>query len=103
MRVLVTGAAGYFASQIIPALLADDRIDGVVATDREPLTLQAPKLRFAQRDLERDDPADLLASCEAVIHLAFRVERRPGEDTRAINVDAHQRFLREAALASEVL
>lgn len=103
MRVLVTGAAGYFASQILPALLADSRISGVVATDRQPIALRAPKLRFAQRDLVRDDPADLLASCEAVIHLAFRVERRPGEDLAAINVEAHQRFLREATQASEVL
>jgi nucleoside-diphosphate-sugar epimerase len=97
VRVLVTGASGYFGSQVVPALLEDPRVAEVVATDMVPTRFSHPRLSFVTRDLTGADPADLLAGIDAVVHLAFKVDRRPGEDVSGVNLDANQRFLRAAA------
>lgn len=105
MRVLVTGAAGYFGRSIIPGLLADPRIERVVGTDLLPVT-GAPHAGHAAYhhevlDLARACSADwvgLLRECDVVIHLAFQLAPRPGDDLRPVNVHGQKVFL-EAALA----
>jgi nucleoside-diphosphate-sugar epimerase len=96
MQVLVTGAAGYFGRQIVPALLADPRVTRVRAADLKATSASHPKLEGVAHDLTRDDPQSLLDGVDAVIHLAFQVERKPGDDPVDINVEAQARFLRAA-------
>jgi nucleoside-diphosphate-sugar epimerase len=103
MRVLVTGAAGYLGSLIIPALLKDDRITDVRGTDRLQAGPRGPndsRYEHVECDLVRADDgqlAALLDGVDVVIHLAFRMAPRPGEDLRPINVEAQTRFLTLAA------
>ncbi len=98
MNVLVTGAAGYFGGAILRTLVADPTVTGIVATDLVAPRLVDPKVRFERRDLLAEGAADLLAGIDAVIHLAFVVERRPGVDPSLLNLQAGRTFM-AAALA----
>lgn len=97
MQLLVTGAAGYFGRAILPTLAEDPAITGIVATDLAPPAFTHPKLRFERRDLVHDGAEDLLEGMDAAVHLAFVVERKPGQDHSALNVGAARRFLTAAA------
>ena len=102
MQVLVTGAAGYFGGAVLRALGDDPAVAGIVATDlRAPARLPA-KARFEARDLLAEGAHDLVAGMDAVIHLAFTVERTPGVDPAALNLEANRRFL-EAAVQAPAL
>jgi nucleoside-diphosphate-sugar epimerase len=103
LEILVTGAAGYFGGAVLSALVDDPAVTGIVATDLRPPALAHPKVRFARRDLLAEGAEDLVAGADAVIHLAFTVERRPGVDPAALNVDANRRFLAAAVRAPVVL
>ncbi|MDB5099512.1 MAG: NAD-dependent epimerase/dehydratase [Cyanobacteria bacterium RYN_339] len=103
MKVLITGAAGYFGRSILPTLADDPTISEIVATDLAPPPFTHPKLRFERRDLVADGAEDLLPGMDAAIHLAFVVERKPGQDHAALNVTAARRFLTAAAAQVDVL
>jgi UDP-glucose 4-epimerase len=103
MRVLVTGAAGYFGRAILPALAADPSIETILATDRQAPDFSHHKLRFVARDLVAVGAADLLDQVDAAIHLAFVVERQRGQDAALLNVTAGHRFLAAAAEKLDVL
>lgn len=109
MKVLVTGAAGYLARLVIPALLEDPRVTRVVGVDRAlpvPFGHQLPDRALPYTQDERyqhilmdvasardDDWQPLLQDSELVYHLAFQIAPRPGEDLRPTNIDAQARFL----------
>lgn len=106
MRVLVTGAAGHTARALLPALLADPRIDRVVALDRHPPLLTHPRLSPVQADIRDPGLARLLEGADAVIHLAFIVlaqslgrQRRDRALMRAINVGGSRNLFRSARQA----
>jgi nucleoside-diphosphate-sugar epimerase len=96
VRILVTGAAGHLGRQVVPALLADPRVTSVVATDRVAIAVSHPKLTTVTRDLVSGGFTDLLDGVDGLIHLAFHVDRRPGQDIAALN-DAATRALVDAA------
>lgn len=102
MNVLVTGAAGYFGGAVLRALADDPAITRIVATDLRAPAFSHPKLAFAARDLVAEGAADLVVGMDAVIHLAFTVERRPGVDPARLNLEANRRFL-EAAVQAPML
>ena len=104
MRVLVTGAAGHVGRAVVPALISDPRVTSVLATDLAAGSPFAdPRVTYVARDLTGEGAEDLLGQVDAAIHLAFRVERRPGEDPATTNVAAAHRFLRAAAARLETL
>ena len=105
MKVVVTGASGYFGTLLIPALLADPRIASIVGVDLAPACASAQAhaaYRHEQLDLATagpDDWAPILEGAGVVIHLAFRVAHQPGEETAPTNTHGQRVFL-EAAAAS---
>ncbi|MDB5099959.1 MAG: NAD-dependent epimerase/dehydratase [Cyanobacteria bacterium RYN_339] len=106
MHVLVTGAAGYFARLIIPALLADGRITRIVGTDRVPPPkggyADNPRYHHVVMDLIQARAADwegLLHGVDLVYHLAFQIAPKPGEDTKPTNVGGQEALLTTALAA----
>lgn len=98
LRVAVTGAAGYFGRILVPALL--DAGHEVVGLDRSAPPVAHSRYRHVALDLATADETVLgpaLDGVDVALHLAFRVTARPGEATRADNVDAQERFLPLAA------
>ena len=109
MKVVVTGAAGYFGTILIPALLADPRVTAVVGVDLHvPAAGWAagPAYRHEVLDLATATPeawAAILADAGAVIHLAFKVAHHPGEETAITNTRGQRVFLEAAAGAPRQL
>lgn len=103
MRVLVTGAAGHLGRVLLPHLLADPAIGAVVGLDRAASPATHPRLTMLAGDLLGPDLPRALAGVDAVIHLAFILNRRAAGLDRAtmrrINVDGAERLARLAALA----
>lgn len=107
MKVLVTGAAGYFGNILIPALLAEQRVTSVVGVDvaaAPPAAAWAAHAayRHERLDLAAARPEDwqpLLEGADAVVHLAFRVAHHPGEETAPTNTQGQRVFLEAAAAA----
>lgn len=73
VRVAVTGCTSDFGTVILPRLFADPEVEEVVGIDlREPRVAHA-KLRFEREDVRSPRVRELLAGCDAVVHLAFVV------------------------------
>lgn len=111
MKVVVTGASGYFGTILIPALLRDPRVAAVVGVDLQAPPAGAawathPAYRHERLDLavaSADDWRPVLAGADAVVHLAFRVAHHPGEETAATNTRGQRVFLEVAAEAPRQL
>jgi UDP-glucose 4-epimerase len=78
VKIAVTGAAGDFGTAILRALLADERVGEVIGIDLVPPRIEHDKLRAETCDVRSDRIAELIAGCEAVVHLAFVLI--PGRD-----------------------
>ena len=70
--IAVTGALGFVASHLIPRLLPEGRVIGVVRPGRDAARLERAGVEVRRADL--DQPGDALAEtfrgCERVVHLA---------------------------------
>jgi nucleoside-diphosphate-sugar epimerase len=101
MHIFVTGSSGYLGRLAIPALLASSEAVTVTGVDvtAPPAELSShPRFRALKADLAR--PADwesALAEADAVVHLAFQMSVKPGEDPHAVDLTVQERFLEAAA------
>lgn len=77
MRVLVTGAAGFVASHLIPALAADGH--DVYALDRDKARVALLPATPVEHDLAQRSAAGALPDVDAVVHLAQANVRLPDE------------------------
>ena len=96
LRVAVTGAGGSIGAKLVERLMASDDVDGVVAFDSRPLTVEHPKVVSFQQDI-RQPMAGVLREygVDCLVHLAFRL--RPGHDretVRRVNVGGTAQALR---------
>lgn len=73
--IAMTGCASRFAQALLPLLEADATVERIVGIDVVAPPLQYAKLAFAQRDVRDLNLADLVAGCDALVHLAFVVGR----------------------------
>lgn len=74
-RILVTGGAGFIGTKTVELLIKNEKqvivLDNLSSGKLESLDLQHPNLEFIEGDiLEFPLLVDLLASCDAVLHLA---------------------------------
>lgn len=101
MHLFVTGSSGYLGRLAIPALLASSDAITVTGADvaAPPADLAAhPRFRALTADLAR--PAEweaALSEADAVVHLAFQMSVKPGEDPRSVDLSVQERFLTAAA------
>lgn len=82
-RILVTGAAGYVAGLLIPALARRPEIERVVGLDLRPrpaALADVPNLEWIEADLSLDGWQDQVCASgvDAVIHLAFQIKQLYG-------------------------
>lgn len=103
MHIFVTGSSGYLGRLAVSALLASSEAVTVTGADLAPAPAAfASHPRFKALRAELGDQAawqPALASADAVVHLAFQMALRPGEDPRTIDLGPHERFLEAAAAA----
>ncbi|MBC7541333.1 MAG: NAD-dependent epimerase/dehydratase family protein [Candidatus Sericytochromatia bacterium] len=101
IRILVTGASGYFGRVIVPSLLALPNVAHVIATDLAPYA-PMPNVtthalwHYKSLDLSRATIADiepLLEGIDVVVHLAFQMLSKPGVDSTLINSEGQTTFL----------
>jgi UDP-glucose 4-epimerase len=104
LRVAVTGSAGSLGEAVLDQLLGDDpdlRVERVVGIDVAPPRRHAghAKMTHLQADVRDRAVGDVFRGLDAVLHLAFVVERtggRPMEEVEAINVGGSQNVFRSA-------
>jgi nucleoside-diphosphate-sugar epimerase/putative sterol carrier protein len=99
LRVAVTGASGSLGEAVVDLLVRDDAVESVVAVDVAAPRRhdEAPKVRHVRADVRDSGLADAFHACDAVLHLAFVVERtggRSAEEVEAINVGGTQNVMR---------
>lgn len=98
MKVAVVGATGNFGRVIVPRLLADPRVTGVVAIARRRYSSNDPRVHSISADVRDPGMCEYLQECEVVIHLAFVVsELRDKKLTREVNVLGTMNVIRAAA------
>ena len=85
--VAVTGASGNLGRLIVERLLASEWVERVIALDRKPPPRVDPRLRFANVDVREPDLARHLEGADAVLHLAFIVERGSRDPVLAESVN----------------
>jgi UDP-glucose 4-epimerase len=101
LRVAVTGAAGSLGRQVVARLCAAPEVAGVVALDRAPLPFSHAKLHAVRCDVRDPDLTHHLVDCDALVHLAFIVERgsRDAAETESINLGGTHNVCGGAAAA----
>lgn len=70
-RILVTGVSGYWGSRMLLALEEDERIERIVAVDRDPPRIPHRRAEVVQLSLENPLVADLLINrgIQTIVHL----------------------------------
>ena len=100
MRIAVTGAAGDFGTAIMRRLLDDERVTQVLALDVHRPRLEHAKLRGEICDVRSERVAELVAGCDAVIHLAFiLIPGRDRDESSRINQLGSRTVLEACAAA----
>ena len=92
MRVIVTGATGNVGTSVLESLSREPSITEVVGMARRLPNLHLPKTRFVAADVANDDLAPLFEGADAVVHLAWLMKSRRGEqELEKVNVRGSQR------------
>lgn len=92
MRIFITGSASHLARACLPILCRDQRIQHIVGIDLAPAIFAHAKFTHHVLDIRSAEVAQLLAGCDALVHLAWVVLRgkMPAPTMYAINVSGTQ-------------
>jgi nucleoside-diphosphate-sugar epimerase len=75
MKVFVTGSSSHLARALLPKLCAAHEVERVTGIDLEPPHFKHPAFAALRADIRDSRLADLMAGHNALIHLAFVVQR----------------------------
>ena len=101
-ELAVTGAAGDFGDRDPAVALADERVDEVIGIDLVPPRLEHGKLTAETSDVRSGRIAELVAGCEAVIHLAFvLIPGRDRAESSRVNQEGSRNVLEACAAAAQ--
>lgn len=98
--VAVTGVSGYVGQALLPYLEQDIEIDRVIGMDIQPPENHKDKLLFHQLDVREAKVEQALEGADVLVHLAFVLMHRPGDDEREIdeiNIAGSRRVFEAAA------
>jgi UDP-glucose 4-epimerase len=101
-RVAVTGCSSRFAQVFLPLLEADKEVTEIVGIDLVPLADTYSKLVFHRLDIRDASVKEIMAGCDALVHLAFVVGRpysMPLYEAASINLGGTWNVCRLAAEA----
>lgn len=101
MKIAVTGSSGALGRIIVARLAVDPAVDSVVALDRaEPRALPG-RVQFVNADVRDPDLERHLRGVDAVLHLAYIVEKGSRDPvlTEAVNVGGTMNVFAAAAAA----
>lgn len=104
MRIFFTGSGGRLARVLLPRLLANPAVRGIVGIDLQRAEIQHPKLEQHRRDIRDPELGALMRGCDSLIHAGFVVigahlgrQRRHRTWVRDVNVSGSQNVFRQAA------
>jgi nucleoside-diphosphate-sugar epimerase len=99
--VAITGVSGYVGQALLPYLEQDTEIDRVIGMDiRPPENHTNNKLLFHQLDVREAKVEQALEGADVLVHLAFVLMHRPGDNEREIdeiNIAGSRRVFEAAA------
>ncbi len=88
MRLFITGASGYLGGLVCRALEDDPSVDEIVGIDVAPPQDATAKLVFHRRDVREPGIRELMAGCDACLHMAFVLDEiKDKEKTHDININ----------------
>jgi UDP-glucose 4-epimerase len=97
-KIAITGVSGYFGRALMPLLEADPEIERVIGIDQQPPPEEWEKLRFHKLDIRDPELAHVLSGADCLVHLAFVLMRKPGDDeTDDINIHGTQHVIKTCA------
>ncbi len=76
MRVFITGSTSCLGSVLLPILCADESITEITGIDVKKTEFSHPKFTFEMIDIRNEDLVNKMAGHDAVVHLAFAVQRK---------------------------
>jgi UDP-glucose 4-epimerase len=99
LTVAVTGASGYLGRKVLERLAADERVARVVGIDVVEPSFSTRNLEFYRLDIRAPELGDLIAGCDALVHLATNDSSDP-EETFDVNVGGTRAVTDAASRAS---
>jgi UDP-glucose 4-epimerase len=96
----ITGISGYFGKVLTPLLDRDPNIGRVIGIDLRPpaKTSLSSKSEFHLLDIRDPKVEQVIEEADALVHLAFVLMRRPGDnELDDINIRGTQELIRSAA------
>ena len=100
LTVAVTGAAGYLATRTIESLVADDRVERILAFDLKPPKSDSSKVVADALDVRDAALEARLKGVDILIHLAFVMDPiKDEQQMRDVNVNGSQNVFRAAGRA----
>lgn len=102
MRVAITGASGNVGTSLLQALASGPNVDSILGLARRPPAMAFPKTTWTHADVASSDLVPLFRGCDAVVHLAWRIQ--PSRNLgllESVNVSGSRRVF-EAVADAEV-
>ena len=98
MRIVVTGATGNVASQLLPPLLDAPEVSSVVGLARRLPASPDPRVEWHALDVAEGDLDPVLAGADVVVHLAWLLQpAHDPDEMRRVNVEGSRRVLESVA------